>query len=134
VLLGRSAPADFGGENTWLLVLLDERVRWLEAERLGHSHHAVIRDGPGHAPELPTVGELPEEWVMPVVEDVGARYPGLAFGRRGPGGTSRHTTPAHAAPFLMLAAAAQNENRPSVFSQGAIPVVPGDPFRPTPKR
>jgi hypothetical protein len=67
-------PHDFA-PDTWLAVLLDERVRWLEAERRGHSYHAVIRDRPG-APELPLVGELPAEWIVPIVEDVQARYPG----------------------------------------------------------
>jgi hypothetical protein len=67
-------PADFGGDQ-WLLTLLDERCRWLQAERHGHSHLAVIRDSPG-APELPRVGELPAEWIVPIVEDVQARYPG----------------------------------------------------------
>jgi hypothetical protein len=66
--------ASFGGDR-WLLVLLDERCRWLEAERLGHSHHVVLRDHAG-APELPSVGELPAEWVTPLLEDVRARYPG----------------------------------------------------------
>jgi hypothetical protein len=67
-------PGDFGGDR-WLLVLLDERVRWLDAERHGHSRLAVIRDRPG-APELPLVGELPAEWIVPIVDDVEARYTG----------------------------------------------------------
>src|SRR5207342_3246939 len=67
-------PGDFGGDS-WLLVLVDERVRWLEAERLGHSRFTVIRDSPG-APELPLVGEVPDSWIAPIVDDVEARYPG----------------------------------------------------------
>jgi hypothetical protein len=67
-------PAGFGGD-AWLLVLLDERCRWLEAERLGHTRGAVLRDHAAAA-ELPSVGELPAEWIVPLVEDVRARDPG----------------------------------------------------------
>jgi hypothetical protein len=64
-------PADFA-PDTWLVVLIDERTRWLEAERHGHSRGTVLRDSPL---DLPTVGELPAEWIVPVVEDVKARDP-----------------------------------------------------------
>jgi hypothetical protein len=67
-------PADYGGD-TWLLALLDERVRWLEAERHGHTQGTVI-SGAGPGAELPAVGELPAEWIVPIVEDVKARYAG----------------------------------------------------------
>jgi hypothetical protein len=64
-------PSDFA-PDCWLAVLLDERVRWLEAEQHGHSHGAVLRDGPS----LPAVGDLPEGWLLPVIEDIEARYAG----------------------------------------------------------
>ena len=74
-------PGDYG-PDTWLLTLLDERVRWLEAERHGHTHGTIIR-ATDSAPELPAIGELPAEWIAPIVEDVKTRYPGweLAGGR-----------------------------------------------------
>jgi hypothetical protein len=68
-------PHDFA-PDTWLAVLLDERCRWLEADRAGHGHgvQRAYRDE-RHAPELPTVGELPADWLPPLIEDVQARYP-----------------------------------------------------------
>jgi hypothetical protein len=58
--------------DCWLLALVDERCRWLETERRGHSRGAVLRNGG----ELPRVGELPADWIEPLIEDVQARYGG----------------------------------------------------------
>jgi hypothetical protein len=67
-------PADFA-PDMWLLVLIDERPRWLEAERLGYGSEIEWRDN-SHAPALPAVGELPPDWLPPLLEDVQVRYPG----------------------------------------------------------
>jgi hypothetical protein len=51
------APGDYS-PDTFLLAALEERVRRLEGQRLGHGAHVVEWRDEARAPNMPRVGEL----------------------------------------------------------------------------